>query len=361
MNIRVQRHASVAALPVGCVQLVERCSALQFDQSLEWYAALGSHALDPGQRVRLYVAEQGDQVVGLLPMRYSAQVPFLGERAMQALATYYTSLYAPIVAPEADLAAVLAALCGALRADRGQWDSLDFAPLDEHAPSTTELQTQLERAGFGVQRYFRFGNWYLPTGQASFADYMAGRASQLRNTVTRKGKKLRAQADVRIEVVTRSEDLEPHLAAYQQVYGKSWKVPEPFVDFVPEMVRAMCRRGWLRLGVVYLGEVPIASQLWFVKSGVAYIFKLAYDEQHQSLSAGSVLTATLMGHAMDVDRVEVVDYLTGDDAYKKDWMTERRERIGLRAYNRRSLRGAVGAIREFAAPRIKRLLKRSPT
>jgi len=359
MSIQVRRYSEIAALPASCVRLVERCTSLQFDQSLEWYAALAGHGIGSEQRVRIYAAfDAAEEAVALLPMRYVARVPWLAERTLQSLATYYTSLYAPIVAPQVDPGAALGAVCEALRADRARWDLLDFAPLDEHSPVTTALQEQLQRVGFGVHRYFRFGNWYLPTEQRSFDDYFSSRASQLRNTVTRKGKKLRAHPDVRIEVATTAEALEPHLAAYQQVYAASWKVPEPFVEFVPQMVRALCQRGWLRLGVVYLGTVPIAAQLWFVKSGAAYIFKLAYDEQHQSLSAGSVLTATLMAQVMDVDRVQVVDYLTGDDAYKKDWMTQRRERIGLRVYNHRSVRGALGALQSFAAPRLKQLLRR---
>jgi hypothetical protein len=359
MSLQVRRFDDVAALPATCARLMESSASLQFDQSLEWYATLAVHGLEGNQRVRIYVVlDAADEALALLPMRHSVASAWLAERPLQALATYYTSLYAPIVAPQADAAAVLGALAAALRADRGDWDLLDFAPLDEHAPLTLALEQQLQRVGLSVQRYFRFGNWYLPTQQCSFAEYFASRPSQLRNTVTRKGKKLRAQADVRIEVVSELAALEPHLAAYQQVYSASWKVPEPFVSFVPQMARALAQRGWLRLGLVYLGAVPIAAQLWFVKSGAAYIFKLAYDEQHQSLSAGSVLTATLMAHVMDVDQVQVVDYLTGDDGYKKDWMAERRERIGLRVYNSRSLRGALGAARSYAAPRLKRLLRR---
>jgi CelD/BcsL family acetyltransferase involved in cellulose biosynthesis len=358
-GLAVRCYHDITQLPATCAQLVERCASLQFDQSLEWYAVLAAHALEGEQRVRIYVVlDAREEAVAVLPMRYTPRGSWLAERPLQALATYYTSLYAPIVAPDADQTAALAALAGALGADRGDWDLLDFAPLDEHAALTRMFQEQLERVGLTVERYFRFGNWYLPTGQRSFAEYLATRSSQLRNTVTRKGKKLRSQSDVRIEVVSDPASLEPHLAAYQQVYAASWKVPEPFVQFVPEMVRALARCGWLRLGVVYLEAVPIAAQLWFVKSGTAYIFKLAYDEQHQSLSAGSVLTTTLMAHVMDVDRVEAVDYLTGDDAYKKDWMTERRERIGLRVYNRRSLRGAFAAAKTYAAPYLKRLLRR---
>jgi CelD/BcsL family acetyltransferase involved in cellulose biosynthesis len=38
-----------------------------------------------------------------------------------------------------------------------------------------------------------------------------------------------------------------------------------------------------------------------------------------------------MRHVLDVDRAAVVDYLTGDDAYKRDWMSHRRERVGVSA------------------------------
>jgi CelD/BcsL family acetyltransferase involved in cellulose biosynthesis len=86
------------------------------------------------------------------------------------------------------------------------------------------------------------------------------------------------------------------------------------------------------LGVVRVGVTPVAAQIWFMREGKALIFKLAYDEEFKRLSAGSVLTVELMRHVVDVDGADEVDYLTGDDAYKADWMTHRRERVGLVAF-----------------------------
>jgi hypothetical protein len=36
-----------------------------------------------------------------------------------------------------------------------------------------------------------------------------------------------------------------------------------------------------------------------------------------------------MEYVIDTDRVEEIDFLTGNDAYKQDWMSERRERFLL--------------------------------
>ena len=48
-----------------------------------------------------------------------------------------------------------------------------------------------------------------------------------------------------------------------------------------------------------------------------------------------------MRHSIDVDHAEEVDYLTGDDAYKQDWMSHRRERRGIVAFNPLTVRGLV--------------------
>jgi CelD/BcsL family acetyltransferase involved in cellulose biosynthesis len=98
-------------------------------------------------------------------------------------------------------------------------------------------------------------------------------------------------------------------------------------------------QGWLRLGLLTLDDQPLAAQIWIVKDGKASIFKLAYDGEYAKFSPGSILTKALLRHVIDIDRVTEVDYLAGDDDYKKDWMSHRRERRGIIAFNRRTLRG----------------------
>jgi CelD/BcsL family acetyltransferase involved in cellulose biosynthesis len=66
----------------------------------------------------------------------------------------------------------------------------------------------------------------------------------------------------------------------------------------------------------------------------------------------------MMQHVIDVDRVREVDYLTGDDAYKRDWMSHSRERHGLVAYNLRTPRGLALAAIHLAGSKLKRLARR---
>lgn len=63
-----------------------------------------------------------------------------------------------------------------------------------------------------------------------------------------------------------------------------------------------------------------------------------------------------MEHVIDVDNVHEVDYLTGDDAYKKDWMSDRRERWGVVAFNLRTPHGLLAAARHLGGRATKRVL-----
>jgi len=210
------------------------------------------------------------------------------------------------------------------------------------------MTAALRAEGYITDTYFCFGNWHLPVLGRSFAAYEETLPSRIRNTIKRGRKKLDGSGAWTMAVHRApGEGLERGIEDFQAIYGKSWKTPEPFPHFVPNLCRRAAEHGWLRLGVVRFEDTPIAAQLWLVKDGRALIYKLAYDEEYKRFSAGSVLSAELMRRAFDEDRVDDIDYLTGDDGYKRDWMSHRRVRVGLLAFKRTSLRGLASAARHL--------------
>jgi CelD/BcsL family acetyltransferase involved in cellulose biosynthesis len=122
---------------------------------------------------------------------------------------------------------------------------------------------------------------------------------------------------------------------------------------MPGLIRLLAASSSLRLGIARLDGQAIAAQVWAVQGGRAAIIKLAHREDNAEYSAGTLLTALLMEHVIEVDKVSEVDYLIGDDSYKQNWMNQRRERWGLVAYNPRTSRGLILLGRELAARMIK--------
>ena len=302
-----------------------RCFALGAD----WFDLFARVVMKESDGGRIAMLRRAAFVKAVVPLNLDGTLHRLGA-SVGAMANFYSPLYSP--AFSRDTTGIdLAALIEAVRSAHGRPPSLNFAPLDPQAMSYSVLMDGLRCAGYSVHDYFAHGNWYLPV-QGTWSDYLVSRPGALRSTIARMSKRIAAQGG-RIEIVTAPEEVPRAAAAYERVYARSWKKAEPVPDFMRELMAWAAGRGWLRLGLVWMGEVPVAAQVWIVAHGRAAIYKLAYDEAWGHLAPGTVLSARLMEHAIDVDRVHEVDYLVGDDPYKRDWMTHRRERRGLVAYD----------------------------
>lgn len=342
---RVTLHDTFDSLAAAAPGIAAPAADADLYATWPWFELLERDGLEGEHRRMLVLLERSDDgqawCIPLLRRQRSAAAVLGG--AVTALSNYYSSLYEPIGSPRTIGVDGLRAV---LRHLGGRWGGpavIDLQPLDSGTDFYRDMQAALRAEGYAVDSYFCFGNWHLPVLGRSFADYEPSLPSRLRNTIRRGRKKLDGAGAWSVAIHREpGETLEAAIADFEAIYAQSWKVPEPFPRFVPGLCRMAARHGWLRLGVVRFDDKPIAAQLWITKDGRALIYKLAYDEAYKRFSAGSVLSAELMRYALDVDRVQDVDYLTGDDAYKVDWMSERRERMGLIAFRLRSPAGLLG-------------------
>lgn len=323
-------------LDPGQVRLFDRAEAAHFEFGADWFRLLADTARHSEGVIRLCTEGAADAPKAMVPLLARPE-----RRELGALSNWYTTLYAPLLAEDAKTAD-LAALFRRLRLEPGRWRSLRLSPMDPESPAYALTLEALRQAGWLPYPFFIFGNWYLPVGGRSYDVYAQSLPSPLRHTLKRKTGAFYG-GEGRLELITGEERLEAGIQDWLRVYQASWKMPEPSPDFVPGLIRLCARRGWLRLGLAYWQEQPVAAQLWIVQAGRASIYKLAQDQRHDELSPGTVLTAYLMQHVLDVDRVTEVDFLIGDESYKQDWMPSRRERWGLIAYNPATLAGLANA------------------
>ena len=261
-----------------------------------------------------------------------------GPRQLGALANWYSFRVGPVISAGPEALSLLTALARnlGLRARR-----VTFSPVsNETGPYGMGEANLLARA-------FRAGGWFvdmqpcdtnhiLPVAGRSYADYLATRPGQLRTTLKRKSGK------VDIELFSHFD--EAAWAAYEEIYKASWKPAEGSPAFLRRFAREEAEAGRLRLGIAREaaregareaareGATPgraIAAQVWTVEGGTAYIHKLAHVEDARALSPGTVLSAALFEQVIDRDHVDLVDFGTGDDPYKRDWMEECRPRYRL--------------------------------
>lgn len=298
-----------------------------FDR-LDWFRLVQRHTPPPG-RLLVLRARDGESRAWLF-------LSVAGRRA-QALANWY-SLRFGIVRQEDALNGALA------RALRGQGvGSVELHPLVPGDP----LAGALRGAGWLVRTAPSTVTWRMTTAGMDFEAYWATRPARLRNTAERKAK---AAA---LDIAIHSRFDPAAWERYEAVYQASWKPAEGSPAFLRALAEMEGQAGTLRLGIASKDGRPVAAQLWLVEGGVATIHKLAYAEDAKSLSPGTVLSMAMFRRALDLDRVEAIDFGLGDDAYKADWIDGRAPMERLVAYDLKSLRGLLALGRAAAVKLVR--------
>ncbi len=350
-GLTIGSHKDIAALHEA--SLIDGCfpASEDIDATPAWFDILQKTVFPGDEGVRYHYATDGKEAT-LLPLRFSKAGRI---RTLESLGNFYTALYAPLQTGGSDGHVIGHLLASAIK-EHGGAHVMRFAPLDCEAPVYHQLLNELRAVGWVPLTYHCFGNWFLEV-KNGWESYLRSRSANLRSTIKRRTKDFTAVGGT-LEVISGCENIEQAIAAFQEVYSASWKVPEPYPDFVPTLIRRMAEKGMLRLGIARLGDQAVAVQLWIVAGKKASIFKLAYHENFADYSPGTVLTAHLLRHAIERDGVTEVDFLKGDDKYKRMWMSHRRERRGIVAYNPATIMGAVLLLKELLG-RLTKCLRKS--
>jgi ribosomal protein S18 acetylase RimI-like enzyme len=358
---KINIYENFEALPPAYERLFNEASlASGMFFSLYWFRHLLASTFEADKSVRIYGVEQGSDKLNaelalvMCPLR--ARNGLFLPRKLMPLANYYTSLFGPIIGKSpSNIEENLQILAMAIAEDIPRWDIVDFHPLAINDLQFDVFQEAFRHAGMAVQGYFCFGNWYLEVKGRPYHEYINSLPAKLKNTLIRKSKKLTDSSRLQMKIFTHIDHVDVGIAEYVKIYSASWKKPEPHPAFIPGLIRHFAAQGELRLGIAYIDQQAAAAQIWIVSNRVASIYKLAYDENYEKLSIGSILTAHLMQHVIDIDQVREVDYLTGDDAYKRDWMSHRRERWGMVAFNPRTVKGRLAALIHIGGRALKRV------
>jgi hypothetical protein len=271
---------------------------------------------------------------------------FLAERDPrrgEPYGSWYTLRYAPVFGGERrpDLLRAIGAEL------RQRMSALLLYPLEE--ADCALFEETFGAAGWICEREQTSVNWVADTEGLDFEAYWARRPSRLRNTARRKA----AKAGLTIEIREGFED--SAWDAYEQVYRGSWKPEEGSPSFVRAFAEQAGAWGALRLAVARKADgTPVAAQMWTVDDGIATIHKLSYLEAEKASSPGTVLSGAMFRHVIERDRPRLIDFGTGDDGYKADWMDRKRPLYRLGLYNKRSLTGLGLAARARLAKLVRK-------
>ncbi|WP_455198723.1 GNAT family N-acetyltransferase, partial [Kaarinaea lacus] len=270
-------------LPGSADAIFEQAEKDSIFFSRPWFESLTASALDDDHSMVLACVVSSEKVMAMLPlMKHRGN-----EKAWYSLRHGFTPIFSLLLSRNHHEQALS---CMAQGLSQSPIQGLLLEPVSDYDSKLKGLQEKLETAGFSCDHTFRDYNWiYRPQGQ-SFNEYMAERPAHVRNTISRKLRKLQREHGYEIRLYTGDEVLH-YMPDYYAVYNASWKQNElDNADFLDHFIERFSKAGWSRLAILYVKDQPVAAQLWFVHNGKASIFRLAYDKTWKQYSPGSILT-----------------------------------------------------------------------
>ncbi len=292
-----------------CTLLSAGPRSAPFDR-LEWWQGLEQHC---GAQPLIVVARDAQQTA-VLPLMQSG-------RKLEFLANWYNFRTRPIFSPGFDGAALLSTIARSLT-DRTAQIMLSGIPAEDGSLSL--LEAAFKAKGWRVFSQVCDTNHILNVNGRSYAEYMADRPGPLRTTLKRKAGKVEVQLLDHFDSAAWDD--------YEDIYANSWKPSEGSPAFLRQFAEAEGAAGRLRMALARAEGRAIAAQFWTVEGGTAFIHKLAHREDAKPLSPGTTLSAALFEQVIDRDLVTLVDFGTGDNPYKRDWMEALRPRYRLEMF-----------------------------
>ena len=253
----------------------------------------------------------------------------------RALVSWYSLSFGAVFSGQPDIATKFALIVATARRLAKRVTSITLMPMAGDDAST--VIHAFDRARWITFKHETSVRWTISTVGMSFAEYWAARPGELRATVKRKA----AKFGIKPRIYTSFDG--NAWSAYEAIYAASWKSEEGSPEFLRDMALFESAAGCLRLGIASVDDEPVAAQLWTVENGHAIIHKLAHLESARDTSSGSVLSAAMFQHVIDEDKVSLIDFGTGDDRYKADWMDTRTPLYTVCLFNPRRPAGLWGA------------------
>jgi CelD/BcsL family acetyltransferase involved in cellulose biosynthesis len=341
----------------------EAASASVFNSwiwQFQWWQVYGRN-----QPLRLLVAREGDEVVGILPL-YLQRVRVLGlpVRLLRLVGTggdTHPDDLGPLLDPARAAAAAHELARFALEL-RGA-DVLLLTDLAPETPLAAALESAARRAGRAVLNGVsaRIAFVRLP---ASWEEYLQGLSSHHRAGIRYKRRRLARSATTRFFKWRDREGIDNAFERLAELHRRRWADASgsfrsaEYLDFHRRVMKACLPRGWLRLYCLEVdGELVAMIYAYRFRHGV-YCVQTGFDPARAKLKVGAVL----LGHALEDaigEGATVFDFLRGDHDYKDHLATGYRTTAMVRTF--RATPGALAyRLRRVWLPVLKARLLRRP-
>ena len=278
-----------------------------------------------------------------------------GAGAVSSLSNAFSHAFRPVFSGNPDperQRAMLVAIARRLRMARPRIASLTLWPVPETGGSADLLQGSLAAAGWKGFAWERSVIWTANVAGHSFEAYWAARPAHVRAAFANEVAGANFETQVFSRIGTEAWE------AFEGVARTGTSYPGGESEFLRETAAAESESGFARLGLCRVDGAVVAAQFWTVENGVARLLASARSDGAAGPSPRTILTAAMLSHFIDEDKVRTIEFKMEQEEGPADWADDRARLFCLEAYNPATLAGLWGAARAKIAELVRRRIGR---
>lgn len=330
----IEKYNNIGSFPASLIKDTDQRNKNLF-KKLKWFDLLQKHIIQNNEDVIYYcVLNDNKDIEAVFPL-IKTHIEGEDRYNLSSLANFYSMEYEPYFRKkERNCQKAIQAFVEYLATSENHWETLSLFPIDPCKIQNIYLKEEFLKY-FMITNSLCHKNWIYHNNNEDFKKYATFSPSRIKD-IERKERQLLKKHTIKFKIWSDETDLDKVIKDYFEVYNNSWKDEERYKDFIPDLIKLCAKENMLRLGIIYVDDRATAAQFNIFHDKITLIYKLSYHEDYKHLSTGAILSYKMMQHAFDQDHTQEVDYGSGDDGYKKEWMNYCREKMTITAYNNNS-------------------------
>jgi len=151
-------------------------------------------------------------------------------------------------------------------------------------------------------------------------EYLSILTQKQRHEVRRKLRRLWEAGEVTYRIIEDSKSVSESIAIFLKLFRESRKDKAIFMNaqresFFNSLAKAMTQARLLKLGILELNALPVATVMYFDYNNDIYLYNSGYDPRYNFLSVGLISKVLCIKDSIERDRGKF-DFLKGAEEYK---------------------------------------------
>ena len=156
-------------------------------------------------------------------------------------------------------------------------------------------------------------------------EYFNSLDSKFRREINRRSKRLAETYEINYSLNDNKKTGRKRLELFSELEDKGWKgkdgittikkIPRDFDLFLNSTTK-LSKQGWVQWNFLEADKNIIAAQLISVINGIAYVWKVAYDENYSKFAPGNLLMLKFIEDSFEDERISEFNFLNERDSFK---------------------------------------------